>query len=152
MWFMIICATILSGVSCVGHVLDSVCRVLRERFQWFTFWYKHRDALHTLSTKCYNVISINLYVHLTGSFSNQLKQFEFPEEFVRGDSCPVVFRVTRDKWVVDYAAAWEATFVYDTIIFILTVAKTWERRRGISGERIGLVQLMLRDGRSCSYL
>ena len=31
MWFMIICATILSGVSCVGHVLDSVCRVLRER-------------------------------------------------------------------------------------------------------------------------
>ena len=36
--------------------------------------------------------------------------------------------------------------VYDTIIFILTVAKTWKGRRGISGKRICLVQLMLRDG------
>ena len=30
MWFMIICAIILSGVASVGPVLDSMCRVLRE--------------------------------------------------------------------------------------------------------------------------
>jgi len=73
MWFMIICATILSGVSCVGLVLGSVCRILRERFQWFTFWYKDRDALHSLSIRCYNALSTNVYVHLAGTFSNRLK-------------------------------------------------------------------------------
>ena len=52
-----------------------------------------------------------------------------------------------DQCVVDYAGAWQANFVYETIIIILTAAKTWERRRGISRERIDLVQLMLRDGR-----
>ena len=67
--------------------------------------------------------------------------------------CPVVFRITRHRYVIDYAAAWEANFLYDTIIFILTVAKTWEGRRSISGGRrgIGLIQLMLRDGESYSY-
>ena len=57
----------------------------------------------------------------------------------------------RDQCVLDYAAAWEANFLYDTIIFILTTVKTWEGRRGISGERVGLVQLMLRDGGSYSF-
>ena len=55
----------------------------------------------------------------------------------------------RNQCVVDYAAAWEANFVYDTIIFILTVAKTWQRRRGISGDRLSPAQLIFRDGRPC---
>ena len=71
---------------------------------------------------------------------------------IRTCQCPDVVRVTRDQYVVDYAAAWEAGFVYDTIIFILTVAETWKWRQGISGERIGLVQLMFRDGRFYSFL
>jgi len=71
MWFMIICATILAGVSCVGSVLDSVCRVLREKFQWFTF--RDKDASHTLSIRCYVAVPTNAYVHLAGSLSNQLK-------------------------------------------------------------------------------
>ena len=59
--------------------------------------------------------------------------------------------IEEDQYVADYAAAWEANFVYDTIIFILTIAKTWEGRQGISGQRsTGLFQLMLRDGNSCS--
>ena len=65
---------------------------------------------------------------------------------IRTCRCPVIFWITRCSCVVDYAAAWEANFVYDTTIFILTVAKTWEWRRGVSGEYIGLVQLILRDG------
>ena len=59
--------------------------------------------------------------------------------------------IEEDQCVVDYAAAWEVNLVYDTIIFILTITKTWEERRGISGERISLFQLMLRDGSSCSF-
>ena len=71
MWFMIICATTLSGISCVSPVLDSVRWVLIEGFQWYTFW--DNDALHTLSIRCYNAATTNVYVHLAGSFSNQLK-------------------------------------------------------------------------------
>ena len=65
MWFLIICATILSGAAFVGPVLDSVCRVLRERFQWFTFWDKDkdRDPLHSLSIGCDIAESMHMYVH-----------------------------------------------------------------------------------------
>ena len=73
-WFLIFCATILSGVACVGPVLDPVCRVLRESFQWITFWFKDRDEVHTLSItgKCYNAIPVHGCVHFARSFSNQL--------------------------------------------------------------------------------
>jgi len=85
MWFMIICAAILFSVACVGHVLDSMYRVLRERFQWFTFQGKDSDARDTLSIRCYNAVPANVYVHLAGYFSCQLKQCGFSEEFVRVD-------------------------------------------------------------------
>ena len=148
MWFMIICATILSGVACVGLVLDSVRRISRECFQWFTFW--NNDALHTLSIGCYDLVTINVYVHLAGS--SKSAKVMYISRGIRTCQCPDVVRGTRDQYVVDYAAAWEASFVYDTIIFILTVAETWKWRQGISGERIGLVQLMFRDGRFYSFL
>ena len=90
-----------------------------------------------------------MYVHLAGSFPKQLNSCKFSEEFVRVDVLSSFEE--RDECVVDYAAAWEANFIYDTIIFILTVVKTWKDRRGISGERLGLIQLMLRDGRSCLF-
>ena len=70
---------------------------------------------------------------------------------MRVDPTVVRLRVTRDQCVIDYAAAWEAELVYDTIICILTVAKTWKGRRGIPGKRIVFSQLMLRDGRSFSF-
>ena len=60
--------------------------------------------------------------------------------------------MTRGQRVVDYAVAWQANLVYDTIIFILTVAKAWEGGWGICGARIGLVRLMFRDGRPYLYL
>ncbi|KDR72707.1 hypothetical protein GALMADRAFT_252913 [Galerina marginata CBS 339.88] len=46
------------------------------------------------------------------------------------------------------AGAWEALFVYDTIIFTLTVVKTWKARRdhAITGINIPLISLILRDG------
>ena len=71
MWFMIISATMLSGMACVSPVLDSVCQVLKESFQWYTFW--DNDALHTLSLRCYNAVPKTGYVHWAGSFSYQLK-------------------------------------------------------------------------------
>ncbi|TFK39561.1 hypothetical protein BDQ12DRAFT_743907 [Crucibulum laeve] len=46
------------------------------------------------------------------------------------------------------AVAWEALLIYDSIIFGLTVFKTWQTRREytISGIRIPLASLILRDG------
>ncbi|KAF8996251.1 hypothetical protein BDQ17DRAFT_1364662 [Cyathus striatus] len=46
------------------------------------------------------------------------------------------------------AAAWEALMVYDTMIFCLTLYKTWTTRldHGITGIRIPLISLILRDG------
>ena len=89
MWFIIICATIFSGAAVVGPVLGSVCRVLRQSFQWVTF--RDKSEPHPLSIRCYDAVTTHVYVHLGGSFSNQLKCGKFPEEFVRV-RCPVVFR------------------------------------------------------------
>ncbi|KAF4616819.1 hypothetical protein D9613_008367 [Agrocybe pediades] len=46
------------------------------------------------------------------------------------------------------AGAWEALFVYDSIIFGLTVFKTWNARRdhSITGISIPIITLILRDG------
>ncbi|KAF4616862.1 hypothetical protein D9613_008214 [Agrocybe pediades] len=46
------------------------------------------------------------------------------------------------------AGAWEALFVYDSIIFTLTILKTWKARREhrITGVTIPLISLILRDG------
>ncbi|PPQ94408.1 hypothetical protein CVT25_002496, partial [Psilocybe cyanescens] len=46
------------------------------------------------------------------------------------------------------AGAWEALFVYDSIIFALTIVKTWKARQdhAITGISIPLISLMLRDG------
>ncbi|KAH9477580.1 hypothetical protein JR316_0009802 [Psilocybe cubensis] len=49
---------------------------------------------------------------------------------------------------VRLAAAWEALFVYDSIIFGLIVVKTWRARQdhAITGISIPLISLILRDG------
>ncbi|KAF9479858.1 hypothetical protein BDN70DRAFT_878276, partial [Pholiota conissans] len=46
------------------------------------------------------------------------------------------------------AGTWEALFIYDSIIFSLTILKTWKARRdhNITGISIPLISLMLRDG------
>ncbi|TFK31907.1 hypothetical protein BDQ12DRAFT_566085, partial [Crucibulum laeve] len=47
------------------------------------------------------------------------------------------------------AGAWEALFVYDSIIFGLTIFKTWQTRREhtVTGINIPLASLILRDGK-----
>ncbi|TFK41800.1 hypothetical protein BDQ12DRAFT_599616, partial [Crucibulum laeve] len=49
---------------------------------------------------------------------------------------------------LDLAGAWEALFVYDSIIFGFTIVKTWQTRRehAINGVSIPLISLILRDG------
>ncbi|TFK32683.1 hypothetical protein BDQ12DRAFT_771575, partial [Crucibulum laeve] len=49
---------------------------------------------------------------------------------------------------VHQATAWEALFVYDSMIFGFTIFKTWQTRREhiITGIRIPLISLILRDG------
>jgi hypothetical protein len=52
---------------------------------------------------------------------------------------------------VDFATAWEALLVFDSLIFILMVLKTYKgrhRRNFISVKRINIVSLILRDGAS----
>ncbi|KAF8874554.1 hypothetical protein BD779DRAFT_1678696 [Infundibulicybe gibba] len=45
------------------------------------------------------------------------------------------------------AVAWEALFVYDSIIFALTLAKTWQAARKIRiHTRLPIIALLLRDG------
>ncbi|KAF8799570.1 hypothetical protein BYT27DRAFT_7201457 [Phlegmacium glaucopus] len=46
------------------------------------------------------------------------------------------------------AGAWEALFAYDSIIFSLTIYKTWKARRdhAVTGVEIPLISLILRDG------
>ncbi|KAF8890461.1 hypothetical protein BD779DRAFT_1799537, partial [Infundibulicybe gibba] len=45
------------------------------------------------------------------------------------------------------AGAWEAVFVYDSIIFALTLAKTWQERRNVAiHKRLPVITLLLRDG------
>ncbi|KAF8198484.1 hypothetical protein BJ912DRAFT_951533, partial [Pholiota molesta] len=46
------------------------------------------------------------------------------------------------------AVAWEALFIYDAIIFLLTILKTWKARRdhNVTGIHIPLITLILRDG------
>ncbi|KAG7086843.1 hypothetical protein E1B28_002764 [Marasmius oreades] len=58
-----------------------------------------------------------------------------------------------DARAIRLAAAWEALFVYDTILFVLTLHKTWRerpRRRGIVMTEgrvyLPLLSLILRDG------
>ena len=50
---------------------------------------------------------------------------------------------------VDLAAAWEALLAFDSLIFILTVIKTYKgghRHNFLSVKRINIVSLVLRDG------
>ena len=51
--------------------------------------------------------------------------------------------------IVGLAGAWEALFAYDSLIFSLTVYKTWKFRRdhAITGVEIPLISLILRDGK-----
>ncbi|KAF8890470.1 hypothetical protein BD779DRAFT_1671403 [Infundibulicybe gibba] len=45
------------------------------------------------------------------------------------------------------AAAWEALFVYDSIIFALTLVKTWREGRNVAiDKRLPVITLFLRDG------
>ncbi|KAF9555896.1 hypothetical protein CPC08DRAFT_695015 [Agrocybe pediades] len=46
------------------------------------------------------------------------------------------------------AAAWEALFVYDSVIFTLTIYKTWQarRERALLGDNLPILYLILRDG------
>jgi len=52
------------------------------------------------------------------------------------------------------AGAWEALFVYDSIIFGMTLYKTWLARRdhGVTGVDVPLIALILRDGKSSSMM
>jgi hypothetical protein len=51
------------------------------------------------------------------------------------------------------ATTWEALFVYDSIIFSLTMAKTWKgRHHGITRISIPVVRLVFRDGKSCDQV
>lgn len=62
-----------------------------------------------------------------------------------GRGCHIgVSRVT----AVRLASAWEALFLYDCLIFGLTVAKAWSARKdhAITGIRVPLITLVLRDG------
>jgi len=49
---------------------------------------------------------------------------------------------------IHLAAAWEALFVYDTILFGLTIAKTWNGRHehGITRISVPIIRLIFRDG------
>jgi hypothetical protein len=50
---------------------------------------------------------------------------------------------------VDFATAWEALLAFDSLIFILTVLKTYKgrhRHNFILVKRITIVSLVLRDG------
>lgn len=49
---------------------------------------------------------------------------------------------------IGLAGAWEALFAYDSIIFSLTIYKTWKARRdhAVTGVEIPLISLILRDG------
>ncbi|KAF8890466.1 hypothetical protein BD779DRAFT_1671400 [Infundibulicybe gibba] len=48
---------------------------------------------------------------------------------------------------IHLAAAWEALFVYDSIIFALTLAKTWREGRNVAiHKRLPVATLFLRDG------
>ncbi|KIM42439.1 hypothetical protein M413DRAFT_27197 [Hebeloma cylindrosporum] len=55
--------------------------------------------------------------------------------------------MSRDT-AIRLAGAWEALFVYDSIIFALTFLKTWKARRdhSITGIGIPLISIILRDG------
>ncbi|KAF8881203.1 hypothetical protein BD779DRAFT_1788338 [Infundibulicybe gibba] len=44
------------------------------------------------------------------------------------------------------ASAWEALFIYDTILFCLTLGKTWRARAAITRMRVSIIALILRDG------
>ncbi|PPR05491.1 hypothetical protein CVT26_009058 [Gymnopilus dilepis] len=48
----------------------------------------------------------------------------------------------------DLASAWEGLFFYDTVIFVLTLLKTWKSRRdqAVTGITIPLISLIQRDG------
>jgi len=62
-------------------------------------------------------------------------------------------KVLIDNLRVDLAAAWEALLAFDSLIFILTVLKTYKgrhRHRFISMRRINIVSLVLRDGVSAN--
>ena len=51
--------------------------------------------------------------------------------------------------------AWEALFSFDLMIFILTLRRTYQQRQSIEypfQERINLVTLIFRDGKSVSPL
>ncbi|GLB40132.1 hypothetical protein LshimejAT787_0800030 [Lyophyllum shimeji] len=49
---------------------------------------------------------------------------------------------------IHLAAAWEALFVYDTILFVLTMAKTWKGRHAyaITRASVPIIYLVFRDG------
>lgn len=49
---------------------------------------------------------------------------------------------------IRYAAAFEANFLFDTIIFCLTMFRTWKGRSSlrVGGRSVSLVAIMLRDG------
>lgn len=50
--------------------------------------------------------------------------------------------------ITGLAGAWEALFAYDSLIFSLTIYKTWKVRQDyvITGVEIPLITLILRDG------
>ncbi|KJA15292.1 hypothetical protein HYPSUDRAFT_72147 [Hypholoma sublateritium FD-334 SS-4] len=64
----------------------------------------------------------------------------------RASGCHVGF--ARKSYVLRQATAWEALFIYDLLIFSLTIIKTWKARRdhAITGISIPLISLILRDG------
>ncbi|KAF8157111.1 hypothetical protein B0H34DRAFT_486936 [Crassisporium funariophilum] len=63
----------------------------------------------------------------------------------RGSGCHVGLS---NGTAIRLAGAWEALFVYDSIIFSLTLFKTWKARRdhAITGIEIPLISMILRDG------
>lgn len=62
---------------------------------------------------------------------------------------PAMYSCPR-KCSLDLAASWEALFTYDTLLFVLTVSKTWRarHRRLLTRTSIPIVSLVLRDGMS----
>lgn len=49
---------------------------------------------------------------------------------------------------IRFAAAYETSFIFDTLIFCLTAFKTWKGRHGVNkgAQKISLIALILRDG------
>ena len=151
--FMLGSGAVLAGIACVRYVHSPHPGVTRSRFsQWTLFGQKSVysesmfGCLVGLSSVTYVAVTcIFLEPLLRNLISRAIREFPFV--------CKP-FSSTRNFVFPGLAAAWEALFVYDCIVFFLTMRKTWRARHEtkFAPTTTPILQLMFRDGGHCDFV